>query len=440
MHCIRPVTDNLFWVGADDHRLILFENLHPIPDGVSYNSYLLLDEKTVLFDTVDRDACNQFIENVKYALGGRRLDYLVIQHMEPDHAASISEILARYPETIIISNEKAFKLMRQFGIQTGRTMEVKDGDTFSFGSHTVTFIFAPMVHWPEVMVTLDLMNGALFSADAFGTFGALNDKLFADETDFDKYRIDDARRYYSNIVGKYGPNVQKLLGKANSILDKIKFVCPLHGPVWRKDLPYFIGKYDKWSRYEPEEKGIVIIYASMYGNTESAAMNLGLKLSQKGYTNFVTYDVSKTHVSYLVSETFKSSHIVLASVTYSNGVFPPMLDYLEHLKALNVQKRTFAIIENGSWVPKAGDYIEEFIQNDLKEMTLLPGRVTIHSAPDENTDRELDELAGTVIESINANSPDTEPDTLEHIFKDYSGESFKTELVDLGDPVGYEKL
>jgi flavorubredoxin len=405
MHNVRNITDNLYWVGADEHRLHLFENVHPIPRGVSYNSYLLLDKKTVLFDTVDWAGCPQFLENVEHVLDGRPLDYLLINHLEPDHAASIDEILVRHPETVVISNEKAFMMMHQFGFHIDgedRTHEVKEGDTFSFGDHTVTFVAAPMVHWPEAMVTLDLTNGALFSADGFGSFGALNGKLFSDEMDFKKDWLDDARRYLVNIVGKYGPHIQLLLGKAGGVLDKIKFVCPLHGPVWKADenLLWFIGKYDQWSKYEPEEKGVLIIYASMYGNTEATAMNLGSKLSQKGFNNFATYDVSNNHVSYLISETFKYSHVVLASCTYNLGIFPPMLDYLEHLKALNVQKRTFAVIENGSWAPKAGDLIEEFLNNELKEMTVLSGRVTVNSSLNESTERELDELADSIIESV----------------------------------------
>ena len=403
MHCVRLVTDNLYWVGTDEHRLHLFENVHPIPRGVSYNSYLLLDKKTVLFDTVDWAGSRQFLENVEYVLNGRPLDYLLINHLEPDHAASIDEILVRHPETVVISNEKAFMIMHQFGFHIdgeNRTYEVKEGDTFCFGDHTVTFVEAPMVHWPEAMVTLDVTNGVLFSADGFGSFGALNGKLFADEVDFDRDWLDEARRYLTNIVGKYGPHVQKLLGKAGSVLDLIKIICPLHGPVWRKDLLYFIDKYDKWSRYEPEEKGLVIIYASMYGNTEAAAMRLGSKLSLKGFNNFVTYDVSSNHVSYLVSDTFKYSHVALLSVTYNLGIFPPMLDYLEHLKALNMQKRTFAVVENGSWAPKAGDLIEEFLNDQLKEMTVLAGRVTVNSSVNESSDRELDELADAIIDSI----------------------------------------
>ena len=402
MYCVRNVTEDLFWVGANDHRLHLFENIHPIPRGVSYNAYLLLDEKTVLFDTVDWSACRQLLENVEHLLGERPLDYLVINHMEPDHGASIEEILLRYPKVSIISTEKAFLLMRQFGFHVDghKCIEVKEGDTFSFGEHTVTFVGAPMVHWPEAMVTFDTTNGVLFSADAFGSFGALDGKLFADEVNFDRDWIDDARRYLTNIVGKYGPHIQLLLKKAGGILDQIKYICPLHGPVWRKDLGYFIDKYDKWSRYEPEEKGVMIAYASMYGNTEAAAQALAAKLCEKGVTNVWVYDVSNTHVSYLVSESFRLSHIVLASVTYNLGIYPVMHDYLMHLKGLNLQNRTFALIENGSWAPKSGDLMQKFVDEELKNMTVLNDRLSIASALHADKAAELESLADSIVESM----------------------------------------
>lgn len=402
MYCVRNVTEDLYWVGANDHRLHLFENIHPIPRGVSYNAYLLLDEKTVLFDTVDWSACRQLLENVEHLLGERPLDYLVINHMEPDHGASIEEILLRWPQVKVISTEKSFLFMRQFGFQIDghELIEVKEGDTQTFGKHTVTFVAAPMVHWPEAMVTFDTTNGALFSADAFGSFGALDGKLFADEVNFDRDWIDDARRYLTNIVGKYGPHIQLLLKKAGGILDQIKYICPLHGPVWRKDLGYFIDKYDKWSRYEPEEKGVMIAYASMYGNTEAAAQALAAKLCEKGITNVWVYDVSNTHVSYLVSESFRLSHIVLASVTYNLGIYPVMHDYLMHLKGLNLQNRTFALIENGSWAPKSGDLMQKFVDEELKNMTVLSDRLSIASALHADKAAELESLADAIVESM----------------------------------------
>ena len=398
MYCVRKVTEDLFWVGANDHRLSLFENIHPISRGVSYNSYLLLDKKTVLFDTVDWSVCRQFLENIEAVLAGRKLDYLVINHMEPDHAASIEEILLRYPEVKVISTEKAFMLMHQFGFDVENRKEVvKEGDTKSFGKHNVVFVAAPMVHWPEAMVTFDTTNGVLFAADAFGSFGALDGKLFNDEVNFDRDWIDDARRYYTNIVGKYGPHVQALLKKAAGI--DIKIICPLHGPVWRSNLGYFLEKYDKWSRYEPEVKGVMIVYASMYGNTESAATALASKLVEKGITDVVMYDVSNTHVSQLISETFKYSHIVLASVTYNLGIYPLIHNYLMDMKALNVQNRTVAIVENGSWACKSGDLMTEFLDG-MKQMTVLNERLTMVSSMNKDKEDEMNMLVDGIIESM----------------------------------------
>ncbi len=398
MFCVRKVTEDLYWIGGNDKRLALFENIHPIPSGVSYNSYLLLDEKTVLFDTVDWSISRQFIENIQHVLNGRTLDYLVINHMEPDHGASIEEILLRYPNVKIISTEKAFLLMRQFGFNIdGKEEVVKEGDTRSFGKHVVTFIAAPMVHWPEAMVTFDTTNGVLFSADAFGSFGALDGKLFNDEIDFEHEWLDDARRYYTNIVGKYGPHVQSLLKKASGI--DIKMICPLHGPVWRTNIGYFIDKYDKWSKYEPEEKAVMIVYASMYGNTENAANVLATKFVEKGIKNIVMYDVSSTHVSKLISETFRVSHVVLASVTYNLGIYPPMHNYLMDMKALNLQNRTFAIIENGSWACKSGKLIREFLDG-MKNSTILDEKVTLVSSMKEDNVADMDELVKSVMESM----------------------------------------
>ncbi|MCH3965900.1 MAG: FprA family A-type flavoprotein [Clostridium sp.] len=398
MYCVRKVEEDLYWVGGNDHRLALFENIHPIPRGVSYNSYVLLDEKTVLFDTADWAVCRQFLENVEAVLHGRTLDYMVINHVEPDHADSINEILLRYPEVKIICTQKASTIMKQFGFKVDdKVIEVKEGDTQSFGKHKVAFVTAPMVHWPEVMVTYDTTSGVLFSADAFGTFGALDGKLFNDEMDFDRDWLEDARRYYTNIVGKYGPQVQTLLKKASKL--DIKTICPLHGPVWRNNLGYFIEKYDKWSSYEPEEKGVMIVYGSMYGSTEAAASNLAARLVEKGIHNLVMYDVSKTHVSYLISETFKYSHIVLASVTYNMNIYPPMLNYIMDMKALNLQKRTFAIIENGSWAPQSGKLIRELL-GGMKDMNILDKGVSLKSSMKENDISSVEDLSESIIQSI----------------------------------------
>lgn len=399
MYTVRNVTEDLFWVGGNDHRLALFENVHPIPRGVSYNSYLLLDEKTVLFDTVDWSVCREFLCNIEGVLNGRPLDYLIINHMEPDHGGSIEEVLLRHPETKVVSTEKAFMMMRQFGFDVdGREIEVKEGDSLSFGRHNVVFVEAPMVHWPEAMVSFDTTDGVLFSADGFGSFGALDGKLFNDEVNFDRDWLDDARRYYTNIVGKYGPFVQALLKKAAGL--DIKYICPLHGPVWRSDLGYILDKYDKWSSYVPEEKGVLLVYASMYGNTEFAAQTLATELCKRGVSNVHVYDVSNTHVSQLISESFRLSHIVLASVTYNLNIYPPMQNFLMDMKHLNVQNRTFAVIENGSWAPQAGGLISQFLEEEMKNIYQLEEPITITSSLNELTAPELSALADSIAESI----------------------------------------
>ena len=399
MYCYRQVTDDLYWVGANDRRLALFENIHPLYHGVSYNSYLLLDEKTVLFDTADWAVGREFIENVRAVLAGRPLDYLVVNHVEPDHAASLEEILLRWPEVKIITSTKAVTILRQFGfpLDMEKLEQVKEGDTRCFGKHTVTFVSAPMVHWPEVMVTFDTTNGVLFSADAFGSFRSLDGKLFADEYDFDREWIDDARRYYTNIVGKYGPQVQAVLKKAAGL--DIKYICPLHGPVWRKDLGYLLDKYQHWSSYEPEEKGVMIVYASMYGDTERAAEVLAAKLAERGVLNTRMYDVSSTHVSYLISDLFKYSHLVLASVTYNLGIFPPMHNFLIDMQALNLQNRTVAIMENGSWAIRSGALMRKELEG-LKKMNVLEDGVTMASSLQAQNLPDVDALADRLAESL----------------------------------------
>ena len=402
MHIVREVTENLYWIGANDRRLSLFENIHPIPEGVSYNSYVLLDKKTVLFDTVDWEASRQMMENLEYVLDGRELDVIVINHWEPDHAASLELVLKKYPKAEIISTEKGFMLMQQFGFSAEghKITEVKEGDTTSFGEHTVTYLEMPMVHWPEPMVTLDLTNGVLFSADAFGSFKALDGKLFNDEVDYDRDWIDSNRRYLANIVGKYGPHIRKILAKAEPLLDKIKYICPLHGLVWRSDIDYLLDKYTHWANYEPEEKGVMIVYASMYGNTEQAAQALATKLAVKGVKNVSVFDVSSTHVSYLIAEVFRLSHVVIASCTYNLGIFPPMLNFLEDMKALNVQNRTFTVMENGSWAIRAGDLIHEFLDQKMKTITVLNDRVTMASQLKASQEEELDSLVDSLMDSM----------------------------------------
>ena len=402
MYSVRKITDNLFWVGANDRRLPLFENSFPLPHGVTYNSYLLLDQSTVLFDAVDWSACKLLMENLEYVLAGRNLDYLVVHHVEPDHAASIEMLLLRWPELKLIGNQRSFTFLRQFGFKVDlhECITVKDADTYSFGQHNVRFIFSPMVHWPEVMVTFDETNGVLFSADAFGTFGSLDGRVFADEVDFDRDWLDEARRYYSNIVGKYGANVQRLLKRIEALAENVKVICPLHGPVWRNNLAYYINKYHLWSRYEPEQQGVLIAYASMYGNTENAAQALASELCEQGMTDVVMHDVARTHVSHLIADAFKYSHIVLASSTYNLEIHPAMYNFLHDMKILNVQNRTVAIIENGSWACKSGELIQKFLSGEMKGFTVLDEKLTVNSALTLERARSVVALAKDIITSM----------------------------------------
>lgn len=401
MRCVRKVTEDLWWVGADDRRTALFENIHPIPKGVSYNSYLLLDEKTVLFDCVDWSAAPQLIENVASLLGERPLDYIVLHHLEPDHGAGLRAVLARWPEAKLVGGVAALRFVDQFGLAPvkGERIPAKEGERLSFGKHAVTFYAAPMVHWPDVMVSFEEREGILFSADAFGTFGALNGKLFSDELDFANRWLGAARRYYTNIVGKYGPQVQALLAKAVGLGDKIKLICPLHGPVWRKDLGWFMEKYDKWSRYEPEEQGVLLVYGSMYGGTEQAAQALAIALAERG-AEVSMRDVSTTHVSHLIAQTFRYSHVVLASVTYNADLYPPIRDYLEDMRALEVKNRTFAILENGTWGPKAGEKMTQFITQELSGCTVLEPRLSVKSTLPNDREEELLALADAIARSV----------------------------------------
>ena len=400
MHSTRKVKDDLIYVGGSDRRLSRFENLFPIPKGVSYNSYVLLDEKTVLFDTADESISRQYIENVVHALNGRPLDYMVVQHMEPDHCAMIDDMLRRYPEAKMVCSAKAVGMYAQFyGTDVAaRALVVKEGDKLSTGEHTLHFVMAPMVHWPEVMVTYDEKDKILFSADAFGTFGALAGNIFDDEITFDATWMNDARRYYTNIVGKYGVQVQTLLKKAASL--DIEMICPLHGPIWRKDLGLLLEKYQKWSTYEPEDKTVMIAYATMYGNTENAANVLAGMLADKGVKNIAMYDVSETDVSELVAESFRCSHLVLAAPTYNSGIQPKMEAYLSDIKALNLQNRTVAVIDNGTWAATAGKQMIGMLEG-MKNMTILENPISIKSALAENQLGALEALADELAKQVN---------------------------------------
>lgn len=399
MQNARKVTEDLYWIGANDRRLTLFENIFPIPRGVSYNSYVMLDEKTVLLDTIDAMVSGQFFENLEAVLQGRELDYLVVNHMEPDHCAMIGDVVARYPKIQIVGNAKTFTMMKQFFDfdLEGRTVVVKEGDTLNTGKHTLHFVMAPMVHWPEAMVSYDETDKILFSADGFGSFGALNGNIFADEVDFDRDWLDDARRYYTNIVGKYGASVQALLKKAASL--EIAMICPLHGPIWRENLGYILEKYQKWSTYEAEEEAVAIFYASMYGNTASVADALAGKLAERGVKKITVRDVSNTHVSELIGDTFRVSHLVLAAPTYNGDIYPVMSNYLHDMKALNVQKKTVGIIENGTWAATAGKQMRAMLE-DLKDVTILPEQITVKSAMKEKQEQELDAFADAVVASM----------------------------------------
>jgi flavorubredoxin len=399
MYCVKTIKDDLFWVGGSDRRLALFENAYPIPKGISYNSYVLLDEKTVLFDTVDRAITGQFLENVEAVLGGRNLDYIIVNHMEPDHCATLGEMVIRYPEVKVICNAKTIPIINQFyefGVDS-RAVIVKEGDTFCSGKHTFTFYMAPMVHWPEVMVTYDTTDKVLFSADAFGTFGAMNGNLFADEVNFEREWLDEARRYYSNIVGKYGPSTQTLLKKIAGL--DIQILCPLHGPVWRSDICWYMDKYIKWSSYTPEENAVMIAYGSIYGNTENAANILACRLAERGIRNIVMYDVSNTHPSVIISEAFRCSHLVFASATYNGGIFSSMEHLLLDMKAHNVQNRTVALMENGSWGVMAGKKMTEII-SEMKNMNILDQTITIKSSVKEDQLAEIGALANAIAETI----------------------------------------
>ena len=398
MYCTKNIASDLVWVGANDRRLAMFEGVYSVPAGVSYNSYLLTDEKTVLFDTVDKAVGRIFFENLEHGLGGRTLDYLIVHHMEPDHSATLSELLLRHPETTVVCNDKTAVMIAQFfGPGAVERMQlVKESDTLSTGTHELTFYMAPMIHWPEVMMTYDKTAHTLFSADAFGVFGALNGAIFADEVDFDRDYLKEARRYYSNIVGKYGMQVQNLFRKIADL--DIRMLCPLHGFVWRRDIGYFFKKYNLWSTYTPEEKGVMIAYASIYGNTENAAEILSSKLRERG-VHTVMYDVSVTPASEIIAECFRWSHLVFASSTYNGGVFVTMDELLRDIAAHNLQKRTVAFMENGTWAPVSARQMTAIFA-PLKNMTVLEQSISIRSSLTEGQLAEIEALADVLAEDI----------------------------------------
>ena len=398
MYCVQKLLDDLYWVGGNDRRLALFESAFPIPRGVSYNAYLLLDDKTVLFDTVDRSVGAQLWENLDHLLAGRPLDYVIVNHMEPDHCAMLAEAALRWPGLRIVGNAKTMTMIRQFFSfdSDSRAVVVKEGDTLDTGHHTLAFAMAPMVHWPEAMVTYDTTTKTLFSADAFGTFGAINGNLYADEVDFARDWLDDARRYYTNIVGKYGSQVQALLKKAAKL--EISLLCPLHGPVWRENIGWFVEKYQAWSSYQPEEQALLIVYASIYGHTQNAAETLAMRLAERGVRRIAMYDAAATHVSYLVAEAFRCSHLVLAAPTYNAGLFPAMENFLLDLKSHNFQNRTVALVENGTWAPTCCSMMRGLL-SEMKDMRVLEPILSVRSALKEPQLAEMDTLADAIAAS-----------------------------------------
>ena len=377
------ITDTIRYIGADDKTIDLFESQYVVPNGVSYNSYVILDEKIAIMDTVDARAEKEWFANLENVLEGRLPDYLVVSHLEPDHAGNIQKFMEKYPEAQIVTNAKALSMLPQFFTldMSGRSIVVAEGEELVLGNHILTFVMAPMVHWPEVMVTYDKTEKVLFSADGFGKFGAL---------DTEEDWTCEARRYYINIVGKYGMQVQALLKKAAAL--DIRIICPLHGPILTEDLSYYIGKYQIWSSYEPEDKGVLIAYASIHGNTGKAARKLAEMLKEKGVENVSVFDLARDDIAEAIEDAYRYDRMVLAAATYDGGLFPCMEDFLAHLRSKNFQKRTVGIIENGSWAPIAGKLMKASLA-DMKEITVLEPVVTIKSTLNKTSEAQLESLA-----------------------------------------------
>ncbi|TAH64429.1 MAG: FprA family A-type flavoprotein [Anaerolineaceae bacterium] len=400
MNNTYEILSNIYWVGGNDRRIERFENMFPLTNGVAYNSYMIIDEKTALLDTVDSAITAEYMENIAQTLNGRGLDYLVINHMEPDHCANIEEILRRYPGVSVIGNAKTLQFFNQYYTMdmSDNFLEVKEGQEISLGEHTLRFYMAPMVHWPEVMVTYEVSQGILFSADAFGSFGALSGNIFADEVEYDSFYLDENRRYYTNIVGRYGNQVQALFRKLEGI--DINMICSLHGHIWRGDMiPYILEKYDKWSKYLPEKKGVVLAFASMYGNTENAVNALASKLAKKGVKDMRVYDVSKTHPSYIISDIFKYSNVVFASPTYNLQLYFPMDALIRELSVLNISNRKVSLIGNHTWSSAALKQMTEMI-NNMKNMEIVGTPIDIKSSLREDREHELDALADEIYRSL----------------------------------------
>lgn len=377
------ITKDIIYIGVNDHKVDLFEGQYVVPNGMAYNSYVILDEKTAVMDTVDAHFGEEWLANLEKALGGRKPDYLVVQHMEPDHSANIAKFAEKYPEAQIVGNAKTFTMVKNFfGTDyADRRVVVKDGESLSLGAHELTFVFAPMVHWPEVMVTYDAKDKVLFSADGFGKFGAL---------DVEEDWACEARRYYFGIVGKYGMQVQNLLKKAAAL--DIQIICPLHGPVLTENLGYYIGLYDTWSAYKPESEGVFVAYASVYGNTKAAAELLADKLREKGCPKVTVADLAREDIAECVEDAFRYDTLVLASCTYNGGVFPPMREFILDLTERGYRNRRVALIENGSWAATAAKVMEKMLEGS-KDITFAENRVSIKSALDETSTAQVEALA-----------------------------------------------
>ncbi len=392
------INDGILRIGGDDRTATIFEGAIPIPEGVSYNSYVIVDEKTCLLDTCDLSVAPKFWDGLISALDGRRLDYLVINHMEPDHGAAITRVLETWPDVTVVGNTKTFDMLRNFySAEPENRLVVKEGDELSLGKHTLRFYFAVMVHWPEVMFSYEIGTKTLFSADAFGTFKALDGSIFADECDFDREFLSEARRYYANIVGKYGAKVQSAIAKLKDV--PIEMICPLHGPIWREDLGKIIGIYNTWSTYAPEERGVAVAYASMYGNTAAVAERLAVLLREKGVRNITVRNVSRDHPTYVVADAFRYSHIVLAAPTYNNALHPTMSSVLEDMENMAVQNRHYAVIGNGSWAPQSARIIDERM-SAMKGMTRIGELFVITSSLKQSQMPELEELASAIAKSV----------------------------------------
>lgn len=382
---MTKITENIKYVGVNDKTIDLFEGQYVVPNGVSYNSYVITDEKIAVFDTVDKRKTEEWLDNLEVALCGKAPNYLIVSHMEPDHSASLAAFIKKYPSVTVVGNEKTFNIAeRFFGNIFANKLVVKEGEELSLGKHKLKFVFAPMVHWPEVMFTYETTEKVLFSADAFGKFGAL---------DTDEDWACEARRYYFNIVGKYGATVQSVLKKAATL--EINIICPLHGPVLTENLEYYIGKYNTWSSYAPEDKGIMIAFASIYGNTAKAANILADILREKG-EKVVVFDLARCDMAEAVEDAFRYDRLVVASVTYDGGILPAMESFLSHIKAKNYQNRTVAFIENGSWAPMSGKLMRAYFDG-MKNITAIDNVVTVRSAVKDDTEKELQILAQALI-------------------------------------------